>query len=81
MEVLLLTFLLLYYEFLGIHVHKDYSSSRVRIMEKDSENIKSVQAIINKRETDLNFAKHGYEKKSGPIIKEEKQNINWGGIS
>ncbi len=50
-------------------------------MEKDSENIKLVQAIINKRETDLNFAKHGYEKKSGPIIKEEKQNINWGGIS
>ncbi len=56
------------YEFLGIHVHRDYSNSRVRIMEKDSENMKLVQAIRNKRETDLNFAKHGYEKPNRPSL-------------
>jgi len=56
------------YEFLGIHVHKDYSNARVRIMEKDSENMKLVHAIRNKRETDLNFAKHGYEKPNRPSL-------------
>lgn len=56
------------YEFLGIHVHKDYSSPRVWIMEKDSENMKLVQAIRNTRETVLNFAKHGYEKPNKRVL-------------
>lgn len=56
------------YEFLGIHVHKDYSSPRVWIIDKDSENMKLVQAIRNTRETVLNFAKHGYEKPNKRVL-------------
>ncbi|MVZ63495.1 site-specific integrase [Sphingobacterium humi] len=56
------------YEFLSIYVHRDYSSSRIRIMEKDSENMKLIRAIRNKRETELNFSKHGYEKPNRPSL-------------
>src|SRR5690606_16257355 len=49
------------YEFLGIYVHKDYSNSRIRVLEKDSENMKLIQVLRNKIETDLNFSKYGYK--------------------
>lgn len=49
------------YEFLGIYVAKDYSSPKIRVAEVDKENVKLIQAIRNKRETELNFSAHGYQ--------------------
>lgn len=51
------------YEFLSIYVNKDYSNSKIRVLEADKDNLKLIQAIRNTRETELNFSAHGYEVK------------------